>query len=236
MLLVQVLYFEGELKFVCLIVPTSHKLNCSNSNSVKQTLQDHCKKLSLYNSSVASNLNLNGGVNGVVPTSTDCILIFLLAGGEYCPGVGHCDRATAHALARCGFGQTLATGCVTYQGDIRRRFIASWLDGVCKELRDNTLGILGHRHPTLAHYLCESVFPSNEIIDLYLFPCTSYSTSAQGPNSSAWIFGEGPKIDRLAAAAINCLEFKNTAELCRMFYCNIWRATAVRTFLSVSVS
>lgn len=200
-----------------------------HSNSVQHTPADHRKRVSLYDTSTVNS------TNETALTAGDCILVALLSGSEYFPGVGHCNRATAHALARCGFGQTLATGCTMYTSIDRRQFIASWLDGVCNELRNNALGILGGSHPTLASHLCENIFPSNEIIDLFLFPCTSYHISTQGPNCAAWIFGEGPRIDLLAAAAINYMEFKNSAELSRTFFYHIWRAVMVKTFLSVSM-
>ena len=102
------------------------------------------------------------------------LLIMLMAGGDYNQGVPGCGVATAHALARCGFGDTLLTAARTLHGSNLEKFLNTWCDSLRLELSTNSQGFLCRCERTLASSLPDS-FPDVDILSLYVTPATSWS-------------------------------------------------------------
>lgn len=172
---------------------------------------------------------------GVALSQGGILLIALMAGGDYTDGVSGCGNATAHGLALCGFGDSLYEGCNAFHGFERRHFIANWLIDIGKELRTNSLKFLPHRSPRLADSLCEALFPQNEVIDWYIRPLTSFSSSENMPNTATWISQE-PDIEKITSMAVEHLGWRSTKEISQTFHNNLWEGVFMRIMLSVSYS
>jgi Holliday junction resolvase YEN1 len=71
------------------------------------------------------------------------LLVALMAGSDYNEGVPGRGVATAHALARCGFGDTLLTATQTLlHGSNLEDFLDTWCDGLQLKLSTNSQGFL----------------------------------------------------------------------------------------------
>lgn len=165
------------------------------------------------------------------------LLMALLLGGDYAEGMKGCGVVTAYGLAKCGFGETLYEACCNLDGNARRRFIVSWLEDMRNELRTNSQGCLEQRNYAAANNLCEAVFPSNKIINLYMYPITSFSPGQDGVNPSDWTLNE-PDISTIAHTAFQHLgsNFRNRDEIIKRFYSNVWPGALKRMLLSVRVA
>ncbi|KAF5312047.1 hypothetical protein D9619_002515 [Psilocybe cf. subviscida] len=163
------------------------------------------------------------------------LLMALLLGGDYTEGVRGCGVVTAYGLAKCGFGETLYEACHNLDGNSRRHFIVTWLKEMCNELRTNSRGHLEQRNYVTANYLCEGTFPSNEIIDLYAHPITSFSPGQGGVNSAGWTPSE-PDIPSIARTAFEHLgsNFRKHEEIVKRFHSNVWPGALKRMLLSPS--
>ena len=113
--------------------------------------------------------------------------------------------------------------CTTTDGIERRAFIVTWLVGVCDELRTNSRNFLPFRKPSLANHLFEPLFPTNEIIDLYIQPLTSFSENEQPPDATEWVPVE-PDLEKITSIAVDHLSWSDPAELSQTFYNNLWEA------------
>jgi hypothetical protein len=103
------------------------------------------------------------------------LLVALMAGSNYNEGVPGCGVATTHALARCGWGDTLLTAAQTlHHGSNLEDFLDTWHDGLQLEFSTNSQGFLCCRERTLASSLPDS-FLDVDILSLYVTPATSWS-------------------------------------------------------------
>lgn len=162
-------------------------------------------------------------------------MIAIFAGGDYSNGVSGFGPKIAHALAKCGFGDTLYEGCLRFDGIARRSFINRWLTGVREELQSNSQGLLRSREPILARNICEGLIPNNEIINLYLFPVTSFSPGYMTLPRDTWSVIIEPDIGRLAQAAAQHLSWSEPASIIKNFHGNVWEGIFLRMLFSVSV-
>ncbi|TFK47260.1 hypothetical protein OE88DRAFT_832970 [Heliocybe sulcata] len=102
------------------------------------------------------------------------ILIGLLSGGDYHQaGLASCGIKTAHALARCGFGDSLLEA-VSLPEEELDKFLEDWRQQIRHELKTNSRGFMARKSPSLAKTLPDD-FPNIEILMSYARPITSES-------------------------------------------------------------
>ncbi|KAJ7622226.1 PIN domain-like protein, partial [Roridomyces roridus] len=129
------------------------------------------------------------------------LLLALMSGGDYnTVGVPGCGIGVAHALARCGFGDSLLEACNSPVIDLAL-FLPGWRKGIRKELVTNSRGYLQSRKLALARKI-DSTFPDTSVLDLYTHPTTSWSPGFSIPAFDSWII----KVPDLANLAKYCHE------------------------------
>ncbi|KAI0946138.1 hypothetical protein AcV7_010189 [Taiwanofungus camphoratus] len=106
-------------------------------------------------------------------TQGGLILIGILRGGDYHQaGLTGCGGTIAHGLAKCGFGDTLLKAARTLPSEHLPEFLSTWRDEIREELRTNSQGHIGRRHPSLAKSIPED-FPNIDVLLSYANPITS---------------------------------------------------------------
>ncbi|KAH9020782.1 hypothetical protein EDB85DRAFT_1846030, partial [Lactarius pseudohatsudake] len=100
------------------------------------------------------------------------ILIGLLSGGDYHPGLSHCGPRIAHGLAKCGFGDKLLKATQSLTRDELPNFLITWREDLCYELRTNSSGHLDSKKPFLAKAV-PNTFPDIDILLSYTNPIIS---------------------------------------------------------------
>ncbi|EJD33645.1 PIN domain-like protein, partial [Auricularia subglabra TFB-10046 SS5] len=168
------------------------------------------------------------------------ILIALLRGGDYhkvnqpisyisdcidacLQGVNGVGIKIAHALARCGFGLSLATAVQSLQHDEFSNALTQWRSEIVQELYTDSRGQLGRRHQKLAANFPQD-FPDLQIYRAYAQPITS------GSNGDAVRITWYRPFD-LAALAGLCEHYFNWAgrdELLERFRSQIWHGALCR--------
>lgn len=154
-----------------------------------------------------------------------------MAGGDYSEGLDGCGETTAHALAKCGFGDTLRAAVATLNEENLRAFKAAWLDEVREELRTNSQGFLPSRKPQLAASMSLRLL-SHDILQFYIFPLTSFSPSQDAPDTAFWKPNE-PNIHRLAMVCTSHLGWRDGVELQRALHSNVWEGVFFQMLFSV---
>ncbi|KZT24920.1 PIN domain-like protein, partial [Neolentinus lepideus HHB14362 ss-1] len=102
------------------------------------------------------------------------ILIGLLSGGDYHQaGLARCGMQTAHALARCGFGDSLLEALLLPEDELDE-FLKNWRQQIRNELKTNSKGYMARKNPSLAKAVPED-FPDIDILISYAQPITSES-------------------------------------------------------------
>ncbi|KAF8223227.1 PIN domain-like protein [Tricholoma matsutake] len=102
----------------------------------------------------------------------DFVLIALLVGGNYSPGLKGCGQTTASVLACAGFGQRLVVGTGdNHSPEHVAAFLAAWCEDLIIELCENRSGFLKQHQPKLAN-LIPNTFPDLQILRLYTHPKT----------------------------------------------------------------
>lgn len=116
------------------------------------------------------------------------LLIALIAGGDYNSGLPQCGINIVHALARCGFGDSLLQAVKTLDESALPQFLVTWRINLQDELVTNSQGFLHCRYPNLASNISDS-FPKLSILKLYMQPLTSWSPEFEGsmPKTSSWL-------------------------------------------------
>ena len=129
-------------------------------------------------------------------TTGGLVLIGLLRGGDYDPeGLPGCGLNAAHALARCGFGDTLLDAARTLPREHLPSFLTNWRHEVRQELKTNAHGYMSSKRAKLASSLPET-FPDIDILLLYSNPLTSAQT---GRGSTTYLWDREPDLGKLAA-------------------------------------
>lgn len=159
------------------------------------------------------------------------LLIALMAGGDYSEGLDGCGETTAHALAKCGFGDTLRAAVATLNEDSLLDFKLNWLGEVRRELQTNSQGFLPSRKPQLAASMSSS-FLNHDILQFYVFPLTSFLPSQKAPDLPAWMPNE-PNIVRLASFCTSHLGWQDGLDLQHVLHSNLWEGVFFRMLFSV---
>ncbi|KAG2128443.1 PIN domain-like protein [Suillus cothurnatus] len=124
-----------------------------------------------------------------------CILIGLLAGGDYHQaGVQGCGKLIAAALARCGFGDQLLQAASSLSRAELEKWLDTWRDEVRKELRTNRSGLIGSKKPALAKAIPDD-FPDVDILLSYTNPITS---ETEGKPVTDYTWEQEPDIGKIA--------------------------------------
>ncbi|EJD42038.1 PIN domain-like protein, partial [Auricularia subglabra TFB-10046 SS5] len=84
-------------------------------------------------------------------TQGGLILIALLSGGDYHPGVRGIGMGIARGLAQCGFGDQLVEAMRTLKGHALETFLQQWRANVAHELRTDSRGLVGRKYRQLAN-------------------------------------------------------------------------------------
>lgn len=159
-----------------------------------------------------------------------------MAGGDYNQGVSGCGIATAHALARCGFGDALLTAAQTLHGSNLENFLDTWCDSLRLELSTNSQGFLCRRERTLASSLPDN-FPDVNILSLYVTPATSWSRGL-GDVVSTEALDWKPREPTIGLIASFCLQYLGWHDLHQMvdvFEDHVWGGIVCRMLCSVCV-
>ncbi|EJD47543.1 PIN domain-like protein [Auricularia subglabra TFB-10046 SS5] len=158
------------------------------------------------------------------------ILIALLRGGDYNKGVPQIGMQIAHALARCGFGESLLNAVQSLQSEQLSKFLASWRIDLVSELRTNSRGILGKKQTRLAQAFPQD-FPNLQVLNAYINPVVSGSV------------GDVPQFDwhrklDLAALAEVCERSLgwDDATVLKRFKSLVWTGAALRALRDSIVS
>ncbi|KAK7464189.1 hypothetical protein VKT23_006355 [Stygiomarasmius scandens] len=162
------------------------------------------------------------------------ILFALLVGGDYHDGVEGCGPATAHAMARCGFGESLIRALDDFLGLPEQHladFLISWKDALADEMTHNHQGHLERKNPKAATSIREDAsFPSLDIVHAYRRPQTNRSTGSPLPDTSLWIPSE-PNLAVITDICISTLEWTNEY-LLKQFQETLWHGIALQMLYS----
>ncbi|KAF8067520.1 PIN domain-like protein [Lyophyllum atratum] len=109
---------------------------------------------------------------GVKLTRGGLLLFALMAGGDYDPGIKGCGPKTAHAMAKCGFGDALIDAAMTMSGAVLQEFLSSWRKDLQHELQSNSLRWMDGRCISIARKITDE-FPDLIILDNYLRVCSA---------------------------------------------------------------
>ncbi|EJD42028.1 PIN domain-like protein, partial [Auricularia subglabra TFB-10046 SS5] len=105
-------------------------------------------------------------------TQGGLILIALLSGGDYHPGVRGIGMGIARGLAQCGFGDQLVEAMRTLKGHALETFLQQWRANVAHELRTDSRGLVGRKYRQLANTFSRD-FPDLSVVDAYVNPVVS---------------------------------------------------------------
>ncbi|KAH7915223.1 hypothetical protein BJ138DRAFT_1055368 [Hygrophoropsis aurantiaca] len=152
------------------------------------------------------------------------IMFALLAGGDYDSGIPNIGKTTAHALARCGFGDQLLDIFHRRVSQDIRPALSRWRDSINTELHTNSQGLLRNTYPALS---LPSGFPNMQLLENYANPICSGRNGGQGG---------GPMRDNgelnLARAAAFCEdnfgEWGYRSAIIKRFRDLLWEAAVMR--------
>lgn len=155
------------------------------------------------------------------------ILIGLMSGGDYQQGgLSRCGVATAHALARCGFGDSLYESAVTLDRASLEDFLISWRDELCRELRTNSKGEIGRKQISLANSITEK-FPDVDILLSYVNPITSESMGREHNNMKI-TWEKEPDLAKLAGVCELYFEWGYKEAIIKRFRTILWHSVVLR--------
>ncbi|KAK7054272.1 PIN domain-like protein [Favolaschia claudopus] len=119
-------------------------------------------------------------------TQGGILLLAVLGGGDYdTAGLPDCGMGTAHALARCGYGDSLLLAAQTLCVDDLEQFLVGWRQEIRTELATNSQGFMKSKRKALSAKIPDD-FPSTKILKLYVNPTTSWSDGFLPPNTISW--------------------------------------------------
>ncbi|KIJ67586.1 hypothetical protein HYDPIDRAFT_26013 [Hydnomerulius pinastri MD-312] len=159
------------------------------------------------------------------------VLFAMLVKGDYGEGVKDIGKTTAHALARCGFGDELLAIFHRRGEEDSRQALARWRVTVNTELHTNSRKFLRHAYPSLS--LPED-FPDMKLLQNYADPVCSARVGLQGG---------GPVRDvgelNIARAAAFCeekfVEWGYKSAIIKRFRDLMWEAATMRLLRRVAL-
>lgn len=155
------------------------------------------------------------------------ILIGLMSGGDYQQGgLARCGVTTAHALARCGFGDILFEAAMNLDRDALEDFLVSWREDVRNELRTNSKGEIGRKQVVLANSITEK-FPDIDLLLSYIKPITSKSIG-RASNDLRITWDKEPDLGKLAGVCEFYFEWGYKEAIVKRFRTIIWHSIVLR--------
>jgi Holliday junction resolvase YEN1 len=155
------------------------------------------------------------------------ILIGLMSGGDYQQGgLARCGVTTAHALARCGFGDSLYEAAVNIDRESLDDFLVSWRDELRNELRTNSKGEIGKKQVSLANSITEN-FPDIDILLSYVNPITSESMGRDSNNTKI-TWEREPDLAKLAGVCELYFEWGYKEAIIKRFRTILWHPMVLR--------
>jgi len=155
------------------------------------------------------------------------ILVGLMSGGDYEGGLERCGVATAHAIARCGFGDALFDAAHDLSQEGLVDFIDTWRQEVQLELKSNSRGFMARKAISLAKSMPDT-FPNIDVLLSYVNPVTSESLGHEGSNPKiTW----SKELD-IAAVASACelfFEWGYEEAIVKRFRTVIWPGAVLRS-------
>lgn len=154
------------------------------------------------------------------------ILIGLLSGGDYEHGLEGCGITTAHALARCGFGDSLYEAVCNPPPEGLSTFLEDWRQQLRHELKTNSRGFLARKSPALSKSIPDT-FPNTEVLESYVQPITSEKLGhAETASKITW--SKEPNVSALAAACELFFEWGYREAIVKRFRTVIWPGAVLR--------
>ena len=155
------------------------------------------------------------------------ILVGLMSGGDYQQGgLARCGVTTAHALARCGFGDSLLEASMNLDGDTLQDFLASWREEVRDELRTNSKGEIGRKQMALANSITGK-FPDINVLLSYVKPITSESMG-RATNNLRITWDKEPDLAKLAGVCEFYFEWGYKEAIVKRFRTIMWHSIVLR--------
>ncbi|PPR03285.1 hypothetical protein CVT26_008119 [Gymnopilus dilepis] len=155
------------------------------------------------------------------------ILIGLMSGGDYQQsGLERCGIATAHALAKCGFGDSLYEASRAFSRQDLSEFLVPWRHQLKEELRTNSRGMLARKQAALANAIPET-FPDIDILLSYVNPITSESMGRES-NNTFLTWSKEPDLAKLAGACELYFEWGYKEAIIKRFRTVMWHSIVLR--------
>lgn len=149
-----------------------------------------------------------------------------MSGGDYEGGLERCGIATAHALARCGFGDTLYEAARNLSQEGLVVFLDNWRHELRHELKTNSRGFMARKSISLSNSI-PNTFPNIKVLLSYVQPVTSESLGHGGKNPEI-TWSKEPKIASLAAACELYFEWGYREAIVKRFRTVIWPGAVLR--------
>ncbi|KAI0759110.1 PIN domain-like protein, partial [Fomes fomentarius] len=154
------------------------------------------------------------------------ILIGVLRGGDYSDGLHGCGIATAHGLAKAGFGDSLLQAARTLSRDDLEDFLVGWRKDICHELKTNSSGRLQRKSPALAKTITED-FPDIDVVLAYTNPVTSEAKGA-GHKNTVVDWDKEPDLGKIAGLCEMYFEWGLKHVIIKRFRTVLWPSAVLR--------
>jgi Holliday junction resolvase YEN1 len=156
-----------------------------------------------------------------------------MAGGDYSPGLANCGPSIALGLTKSGFGDALLNAVETLRDNALNSFLSTWRQEIRHELIHNSKGFLTSRQPQLAAQIPDS-FPNRDILDLYVYPLTSWSSPTENPPNPVLWKSREPRIFDITKFCSRNLGWKTDQDIAHHFQNTLWKGVFFRMISSVS--
>lgn len=186
-------------------------------NAVGKIDQNHTKVYRLVDITAHPEVHLTRG---------GMILIGLMKGGDYHPGglVG-CGPIIAHALARCGFGDSLLQAAKDADRDKLAPFLTRWRHDLRHELLTNSRGYLRHVPPSLTDI--PDSFPDIDVLLSYVNPL-NWETMGNSEYYQQLTWSKEPDLPKLAGICESKFDWGCRDAIMKRFKANIWFPVVMR--------
>lgn len=163
----------------------------------------------------------------VTLTRGGMILIGLLSGGDYHQaGLAGCGTKTARGLAKCGLGDSLYEAAINLPQDLLPGFLSNWRNELRHELRTDSRGNIGKKHPSLAKSVPDD-FPNIDVLLSYTQPVTS-ETVGSARNRLQITWDKEPDLGKIAALCEFYFEWGYKERIIKRFRTVIWPSAVLR--------
>ena len=159
-------------------------------------------------------------------TQGGLVLVGILRGGDYSDGLHGCGVATAHGLAKAGFGDSLLRAALALSRSDFEAFLVGWREELRAELKANVKGCLPRKSPALAKTVPED-FPDINVVLAYTNPVTS---EAKGPTHRNAVvdWDKEPDLGRIAGLCEMYFEWGVRQVIIKRFRTVLWPAAVLR--------